>query len=265
VYPAGTEARLCDLFALVWPVVAAREGRTVAHHRLRRDARTEVSIQSPTPIARYLAHACQVLDAPVPDLYIREDELGGFTVDTLADGDGANRTIHPSVLAGRDAVAETGEAGLKFRTGRVIARAKPEHILSAILTSPGLRNTVWGAVAATNPEAKVPTDCKSEAAAYAEVMQKFLQASRLDQVRQIAGKIVRSGDVDARPWFSAMAYTTARAGFVVCDNLEVAAAILTREGDDGNPVSAKDRVRDLVAFSVSEGYMRIRKDLNFGR
>lgn len=265
VYPAGTEARLGDLFALVWPVVAAREGRTVAHHRLRRDARTEVSIQSPTPIARYLAHACQVLDAPVPDLYIREDELGGFKVDTLADGDGANRTIHPSVLAGRDAVAETGEAGLKFRTGRVIARAKPEHLLSAILTSPGLRNTVWGAVAATNPEAKVPTDCKSEAAAYAELMQKFLQASRLDQVRQIAGKIVRSGDVDARPWFTAMAYTSARAGFVICDNLEVAAAILTREGDDGNPVSAKDRVRDLVAFSVSEGYMRIRKDLNFGR
>lgn len=267
LYPAGTDGRLCDLFAMVWPVVAAREGRTVAHHRLRRDARTEVSIQSPTAMARYLAHACQVLDAPVPDLYIREDELGGFKVDALGDTEsGPNRTVYPSVLAGRDAIAETGEAGLKFRTGRVIARAKPEHIISAILSSSaGLRNTVWGCVASTQPDITVPLDCKSEAAAYAELMQKFLQASRLDQVRQIAAKAVRSGDVDARPWLTAMAFSTTRAGFVLCDSIDAAAQILTREGDEGSPVPAKERVRDLIAYSVSEGYLRIRKELNFGR
>ncbi len=267
VYPAGTDVRLCDLFALVWPVVAAREGRTVAHHRVRRDARTEVSIQSPTAMARYIAHACQVLDAPVPDLYMREDELGGFTVDALADTEeGPNRTVHPSVLAGRDALAETGEAGLKFRTGRIIARAKPEHLLSAIVpSSAGLRNIVWGAVASTNPGAQVPTDCKSEAAAYAELMQKFLQGSRMDQLRQIAAKAVRSGDVDTRPWLTSITNTASRAGFILCDSIEVAGQVITREGDDGSPVPAKERVRDLIAFSVSEGYFKLRKELGFGR
>lgn len=266
VYPPGTDARLCDLFALVWPVVAAREGRTLAHHRTRRDARTEVSIQSPTAIARYLAHACQVLDAPVPDLYI-QDELGGFKVDALADTEsGANRTVYPCVLAGRDATAETGEAGLKFRCGRVIARTKPEHILSAVLSSAaGLRHTVWGAVQGTGVDASVPLDCKSEAAAYGEMMGKFLQPSRLDQLRQIAAKAVRSGDVDARPWLIGVAYATTRAGFILCDSLETAAQILTREGDEGSAVSAKDRVRDLIAYSVSEGYLRVRKELNYGR
>jgi len=267
VYPAGADTRLGDLFSLVWPVVAAREGRTLAHHRVRRDARTEVSIQTPIAMARYLAHACQVLDAPVPDLYMRDGELGGFTVDALADTEGGvNRTVYPSVLAGRDAVAETNETGLKFRTGRVIARAKPEHIISAMMPSAaGLRNVVWGAVASTQPGVAVPTDCKSEAAAYAELMQKFLQASRLDQLKQIAGKVLKGGDVDLRPWSSAMAYSMTRAGFVLCDSIDVAAQILTREGDEGSAVPAKERVRDLIAYSVSEGYMRVRKELNLGR
>lgn len=267
VYPQGTDGRLCDLFSLVWPVVAAREGRTLTHHRVRRDSRTEVSIQSPTPMARYLAHACQVLDAPVPDLYVRESEIGGFTVDALADTEGGpNRTVYPSVLAGREAVAETGEAALKFRTGRVIARAKPEHILSAMLTaSIGLRTAAWSAVAATQPGATIPTDVKTEATALGEMLTKFLQPSRLDQLKQIAAKATKSGDVDARAWLTAMAFTTTRSGFILCDNLDAAAQILTREGDDGSPVPAKDRVRDLVAYSVSEGYMRVRKELNYGR
>jgi tetratricopeptide (TPR) repeat protein len=267
VYPTGTDGRLCDLFGIVWPVVAAREGRTLAHHRVRRDSRTEVSIQSPVAMARYLAHACQVLDTPVPDLYVREGELGGFTVDALADTEGGpNRTVYPSVLAGRDAVAETGEAALKFRTGRVIARAKPEHILSAMLTSSiGLRNAAWSAVSATQPGAAIPTDVKSEAAALGEMLSKFLPPSRLDQLKQIAAKATKSGDIDARAWLTSMAYATTRAGFIICDNLDAAAQILTREGDDGSPVPAKDRVKDLVAYSVSEGYMRVRKELNFGR
>ncbi|HET6582123.1 MAG TPA: hypothetical protein VFG69_01725, partial [Nannocystaceae bacterium] len=262
LYHPSEDPRLSDLFALVWPMVAAREGRTLAHHRVRRDARTEVLLQSPTAMARYLAHACQVLDAPVPDFYIREDELGGLTVDALADGDGANRTVYPSLLAGRDALHDQSEGGLKFRTGRAIAKAKPEHILSAVLPSAAsLRHAVWGAVAATHGNDAVPSDCRSEALRYGELLGKFLQASRLEQLKLLAAKVVQAGDVDTRGWVQGVAYTITRAGFVICDNLETAAQILTREGEDGTPVPAKERIRDLIAYSVSEPYMRLRKEL----
>ena len=68
-----------------------------------------------------------------------------------------------------------------------------------------------------------------------------------------------------RAWLQGVAYTTTRAGFVLCDSLDVAAALLTREGDEGSPISAKDRINDLVAYSVSEPYLRLRKELAFGR
>jgi tetratricopeptide (TPR) repeat protein len=267
LYHPSIDPRLSDLFAMVWPIVAVREGRTLAHHRIRRDARTEVTIQSPTALARYLAHACQVLDAPVPDLYLRDDELGGVSIDALADTEGGtNKTVYPSVLAGRDAIAEKDETALKFRAGRVIARAKPEHILAAVIpTSTNLRHAAWGAIAATGAASTVPTDVKTEAAKYAELFAKFVQGAKLDQLKTLATKVVKPGDVDTRAWLQGVAYTSTRAGFVLCDNLDVAAQLLTREGDEGSPVSAKDRIRDLIAYSVSEPYFRLRKELGLGR
>ncbi len=267
VFHPSIDPRLSDVFALIWPIVAMREGRTLAHHRIRRDARSEVSIQSPTALARYLAHACQVLDAPVPDLYLRDDELGGVTIDALADGEGGtNKTVYPSVLAGRDALAETNEAGLKFRAGRAIARAKPEFILSAVTpASTNLRHAAWGAIVGSGVAVAVPGDVKTEAGKYAELITKFLQASRLDQLKVLCGKLVKQGDVDAKVWLQGVGFTTTRAGFVLCDSLEVAAGLVTREGDEGSPVSAKDRVKDLVAYSVSEPYLRLRKELGLGR
>jgi hypothetical protein len=256
------DPRLSDLCAMIWPMVAAREGRTLVHHRVRRDARTEVTLQSPHAMARYLAHACQVLDVPVPDFYPREDELGSIAVDALADGDGANRTVYPSLLAGKDALQDISEGGLKFRCGRAIAKAKPEHILVGVLPSAAnVRHAVWGAVVATHPDVAPPDDCRTEARKYGEVLEKFMQASRLDQLRVIAGKLVQSGDIDARGWLQGVNFTITRAGFVLSDNLELAAQILTREGDDGTPIPVKERVRDLIAYSVSEGYMRLRKEL----
>ncbi|MBX7078653.1 MAG: protein kinase [Nannocystaceae bacterium] len=263
----NVESRLSDVFAIVWPMVAAREGRTLAHHRVRRDARTDVSLQSPTAIARYLAHACQVLDAPVPDLYVQPDEQGGFKVDALADVDGGpNRTVYPSIFAGKDALSEQTEIGNKFRAGRIIARAKPEHILSAVLSSAtSLRHAAWGAIAVTQPEIAVPLDCKSQAAAYGDAFVKFLQASRLETLKALTAKLAKSGDVDARAWLAGVAYTVTRAGFALSDSIDVAAQILTREGDEGSPIPAKERIRDLVAYSVSEPYLRLRKELNFAR
>ncbi len=258
--------RLSDMFAVLWQAVAFAEGRTPAHHRVRRDARTEVSLQSPIPLSRFLAHACQVLDAPVPDLYLREDELGGLKCDALCDGEGSDRTVFASVLASRDAMGEKSESVLQFRCGRTIARLKPELILSAVLTAPeNLRHAAWGGIVATHPDAKVPTDCATPAARYAEAVGKVLSASRRDQLAGAAAKLAKTGDLDARAWLTATTYTVTRAGFVMCADLDVAAAQLTREGDDGNVIASKDRVRDLVAYSVSEPYLRLRKELGVGK
>jgi tetratricopeptide (TPR) repeat protein len=266
VYHPLEDPRLSDLFSLIWPMVAAREGRTHAHHQVARPDRVEVTLQSPNALARFLAHACQIFDAPVPDLFMREDELGGIVIDALADKkSGDEKTVFPSVLVGRTAVADTSETSMKFRTGRAIARVRPDHILGSVLASAtALRHAVFGAIRVADPAAEIPMDVESAAAGYAAAIERYMQPSRLEQLKSLAQR-VHEHEIDCRAWVQGVTYTATRAGFVLCDSLDVAAQILTREGDDGSPIAAKDRVRDLVAYSVSEPYLRLRKAVGLAR
>jgi tetratricopeptide (TPR) repeat protein len=266
VYHPLQDARLSDLFGLAWPVVAARENRSHAHHNVDRSKRVEVSLNSPTTIARFVAHACQMLDAPVPELYVTDADIGGITVDALAGSEGGKKRVFPSLLVHKDALADTSEPGIKFRTGRAVTRVRPDHILASVLpSSASLRNVVWGAIKLARPSAKVPDDVVANADAYAKLLQPFMQAARLDQLGALADALTTGREFDGRKWLQGVALTANRAGFVLADSLEAAAQALTREGDDGTQLPAKDRIADLVAYSVSEPYLKLRKQLGLGR
>lgn len=266
VFHATQDLRLSDVLALVWPMVAAREGRTHAHRNVARTDRVDVTIQSPTAVARYVAHGCQMLDVSVPDLFLKEGKAGGISVDALAEGSGANRTVFPSLLAGKAALGDTDETSLKFRAGRAVARVRPEHILANVLeSSASIRNAVYGALHAARPDVPLPDDVVSAAKAHAEQIQAYIQPSRLEQLQALSESIIQSDEVDAKGWLRGVVFTTTRAGFVLCDSIDTAAAMLTREGDEGSSVSAKDRIADLVAYSVSQPYLKLRKQVGLDR
>ena len=52
-----------------------------------------------------------------------------------------------------------------------------------------------------------------------------------------------------------------RAGLLACGDVNVAARLIAIDGRTIGGLSASDRVRDLIAFSVSEPYARIRAAL----
>jgi hypothetical protein len=187
-------------------------------------------------------------------------------VDALSSGEGASRKIVTTLFAAKNALGETTETGMKFRAGRAIARSRPEHVLGVVLPSAGaIRTAVYGAVAATVKGAAVPTECETEAKAYADLYRKYLQPAVLDQLGIITTKLVAKGDVDARRWIQGAAFTVTRAAFILSDSLETAARIVTQENDTSIAVSNKDRLRDLIAYSVSDPYLRVRSELGFGR
>ncbi|MBL4687479.1 MAG: hypothetical protein JKY37_22985, partial [Nannocystaceae bacterium] len=254
-------SRVSDIFATVWPMVAAREGHTHAKFGVSRDQRTEITIQSPTAVSRFLAHACQVIDAPQPDLFLH-DEAGGLLVDALVDSGGEQQRVFSSVIAGKEVLAEKNEGALKFIAGRAIARSRPDHILGAMLRDAGsLQATLYGVVAVSMPDADIPTGSKAEAGRLAEVFRTYLSPSKIEQLGKVAAKVVAHGEFDAQLWLESAAYTVTRAGFVLCDDLQTAARVLTNEGDAGLAVPVKDRVRDLVGYSVSDPYLKLRREI----
>lgn len=264
LYHAKQDARLTEIFAIVWPIVAAREGHTHAHHSVERGDRAKLSLKSSDHLARYLAYAASVYDVPAPDYFPRPKEPGGLRIDALCEGEGDAKRVYPTVLAGRDTLRDESEAGLKFRAAGAISRVRPGHILASVLPSAGsLRHVFYGAASLSGIE--VPPDSGHEAGRLAKHLKRFMTPAQIDQLGALSRKVLERGEPDVKGWAQGVAYTASRAGFVLCDSIDSAARVLTQQGDEGMLVPFKDRIRDLVAYSCSTGYLKLRKELGLTR
>jgi hypothetical protein len=62
-------------------------------------------------------------------------------------------------------------------------------------------------------------------------------------------------------WVSGVDLTVARIALALTGDLAAAAQVIVAEPADGSPLPAKRRLKDLVAFSVSEDYFALRAAL----
>jgi hypothetical protein len=84
-----------------------------------------------------------------------------------------------------------------------------------------------------------------------------------EQIAAVGRKLVaeRGGTLDVPAWMGAADMTSARVGFALTNDLGSAARVISTEPIAGSPVSPKDRMKDLCAYSVSEDYFAVRKVL----
>lgn len=264
LYHAQQDPRLTEIFAIVWPIVAAREGHTHAHHSVARADRAKLSLKSSDALARYLSYAAGVYDVPAPDYFPRPKEPGGLRVDALCEGEGDAKRVFPTVIAGRDTLRDDSEAGLKFRAAAAMSRVRPGHILASVLPSAAsLRHVFFGASALAGVE--LPPDSATEAERLSKHLKRFMTPAQIDQLGALSRKVLDRGEPDVKGWAQGVAYTSSRAGFVLCDSIDSAARVLTQQGDEGMVVPFKDRIRDLVAYSCSTSYLKLRKELGLTR
>lgn len=253
-------SRLSDLYGLLWPVMAAREGLSLASAGVDRAQRESVTMQS-TGVARWIAYMSQVLDMPAPDLYLKKGEPGCFRVTALGDAKG----VYPTLLAGDDALAKQPDAAIAFRVGRAIARAHP-HLLGAALlpSSSSLRDAIYGAVGLTHPQVAIPKELIEPARGWAEAIKKMLPPSRLDDLRKAVAKVIERGGADTKAWLRGCDHSAARLGFLLSDNIDVSARVIL-QGGGGAQVEGRELLKGLIAFSVSGPYLELRRTLKIGK
>jgi hypothetical protein len=68
-------------------------------------------------------------------------------------------------------------------------------------------------------------------------------------------------EVDLHKWALAVDYTSTRAGFLLCNDLEIAAQQVLSEPMSVGSVDPREKIRDLIQWSVSEEYFELRNHL----
>jgi hypothetical protein len=150
---------------------------------------------------------------------------------------------------------------LMFLVTKHLAYYRPEHYIRWILPTHGeLKALMLACLKIGNPSMKIP-DSDALAAWQSELM-KHMNSMEVDNLRKVVSRFVKSGEqADLKKWIRSLELTACRAGFVLANDLETAAKMIQTETSAVDDLSPKEKIKELVLFSVSEEYFRLRESL----
>ncbi|HET9990580.1 MAG TPA: tetratricopeptide repeat protein, partial [Kofleriaceae bacterium] len=210
--------------------------------------------------SRLFLNVAQVLNVPVPDVYLVDDAK---TVDIqLANVLDKHEpcpsfVVRPHVLQGKT------EREVAFLLTRRLAFMRPEYYLRMLLpTNTELKVVLLSAIVMLQPSFPVPPNLVAPIQQYMAEMKKRMQPHALEQLGAVVQHLVQSAaDIDLAKWSYAVDAAAHRAGLVMCGDLDVAARAVVTEPVVVDGPTSKDKVKQLVLFSISEEYFAIRKQM----
>lgn len=215
------------------------------------------TLSDPHVAARVFGYAANVLALdPAPALYLARDVADGIRIANTAE----KGRLQPSVVIGPPHLDKDDERELAFELGKRLAYLRPErYVTYALQTLPRLEAAFRAALSAAGA---AEIEGEVEAAQMALQIKKSVPAAVLDQVSAIARKMGdRAANGVVAHWRSAADLTANRVGLILCNDFETAARQIATEPPGQTTLSAKDRLRDLLAYSVSEAYFQVRRHL----
>jgi tetratricopeptide (TPR) repeat protein len=253
------EDRFIDaIFMLLGQFVAAAAAQQHQTVGLKRKERVDVATDQrvPTRVLRYVA---ETLELGTPDLFFKESEPQSLALLNLQE----KGVLTPALVIGKGIEQRGSEVELIFEMGKRMAFLRPERFVrSAVPSVPALDIALRAALALGGSPI-------GNGAHNGEVDQLTTDLRRLvpkpvaDQLATVGRKLVSArGDViDVQGWMGAADLTAARVGFALTNDLAAATRVISTEPLAGSPVAPKDRLKDLLAYSVSEDYFAVRKYL----
>jgi tetratricopeptide (TPR) repeat protein len=263
VYHPDENRPLSQLLATLCPALALAHAKDPKDARIKKKQQCDVATD-PSMACRVLAYGCAVFGMPAPEVYLSPEAASPVEVVDLKGAVPGQ----PALVLGRPLLETTSDIELAFTLGQILAAIRPEHLVRvpAFVPSPAeLEVAVRAAVKLVDGERPIPKGIAAEVDRYAAFLSKAMPPQLIEQVSLLvrkfgAAQADASGGIDLARWSRAAAFTTLRAGLLLCGDLEVAIRLGERVAAPAG-IDGFDLLRELAAWSVSEGYFELRAAL----
>jgi tetratricopeptide (TPR) repeat protein len=256
------------LFAVLGPVLAGVKASTPEGLGLRPEERVGAAFND-GPVGRALALVAHALDSPKLQVFQRPGDRRPVTLRIVRLGhDFVPALVLSGPLAGQahaHAHVDIGEA--TFSLARALVMLRPERMVCAVEAGRAVARV--GLEAALHMAGlKAPSEAlRGEVERMTAELGTLLPPTTRDHI--IAGArrlIAKHGGAfpDVDRWCNAVELSAARAAFLLVNDLVVSARALAAEAGAQGSLSVKQRLKDLVAFSISESYFEARGLLGLG-
>ena len=267
------DTRLSTLFSLVLKVTLPGHGRPRAELGLGSRNRVDLSGSQFAPKA--LRYTFEVMDSEAPEVYARPD---GGKADTEAGSEpfrllvalekgtpGASPALcaelSPALLDGKRPEREA-----MYEFGRLAALLRPERALRVVYPTAAQLGLIVDSALSI---AGVGTGGSARVQETARGLKGALPGPAQEQLVRIARSLAEGqapsqsslGEDAAALWLSGSDLTAARAGFLLSGDLETAALLLATDPPGTTRLSPKQRLLELIHFSVTEQCFTLRRHL----
>jgi hypothetical protein len=178
-------------------------------------------------------------------------------------GLGFVHALTPAIVLGRAAFeSAVPNQSLAFVAGRHMTYFRAGYYVRHLVpTGTGLKAWLFAAIKLCVPQFPVAPDLQGQVAEAMGFMSQDFQGVAREKLASLVSKLLQSGGaIDLKRWVAGIDLTADRAGFLLAHDLGVATEVM-RATEDAASVPAKERMKEIVLFSVSEEYFALREKL----
>jgi tetratricopeptide (TPR) repeat protein len=201
--------------------------------------------------ARTFGFVTQVLSLPfVPRLFVCPDRQGGLAFAT---------TQPPASVCGSALLSGQNPLDVVFVVAKHLAYYRGEHYIRTMFqTKDELKLVLVAAMQIAGVEISDP-----HVVEWAKQIRTQMQPADIELLNSITKRFVDAGArADIKRWMQCVELTACRTGFVLCNDLEIASRMIQAEPPMGAvDLTPKEKIQELILFSVSEPYFRLREAL----
>lgn len=209
----------------------------------------------PYPVSQTLYYVGGVLGMPPPLVFQNPNDPGSL---------GMVHARTPAIVLGRAAFeGQPATQALAFVAGRHMAYFRPGfYVRHLVPTGTGLKAWLFAAIKLCVPQFPVSADLQGQVAEAMAAMAQDFQGADKDKLASVVSKVLQAGGaLDLKKWVASIDLTADRVGFLLSHDLQAATEVI-RATDEASSVPVKERMKDIVLFSVSEEYFALRQELS---
>ncbi len=244
---------LTEILAVIEPAVLRKNGQPFETLGYNLAYKLDLS-RHPYPMSQTLFYACGILGMEPPVTFQNPNDPSGVAF---------LHAYQPSIVLGASAlVLDLPTQAAAFIAARHLTYYRPGLYLRHLVpTGTGLRAWVFAAIRMIVPQFPVSADLEGPVRENLSVLESMVTGPARDRLASAVTKLLQAGAIDLKRWVAGVDLTADRAGFVICNDLELSSEMIKAADDGSSAVPQKERLRELVLYSTSEEYFALRRRL----